>query len=154
MFCFRSQNHLYLTYLEWIERHRLTAWILLSKFEVHCSSVCVYILYIAQLNLHVLMLIFSAAYLKHVQRMSLNIWNFKNWFNKFSHLCINCKKKKKYHDWEAIHKEIQNEDFQRWCTCYKLLVSQRRIKKHKSIDIKDVTFLQPIIINIKFLKII
>lgn len=23
------------------------------------------------------------------------------------------KKKKKYHDWEAIHKEIQNEDFQR-----------------------------------------
>lgn len=51
---------------------------LLSKFEVHCSSVCVYILYIAQLNLHVLMLIFSAAYLKHVQRMSLNIWNFKN----------------------------------------------------------------------------
>lgn len=63
------------------------------------------------------------------------------------------KKKKKYHDWEAIHKEIQNEDFQRWCTCYKLLISQRRIKKHKSIDIKDVTFLQPII-NIKFLKII
>lgn len=58
------------------------------------------------------MLIFSAAYLKHVQRMSLNIWNFKNLTN--SVICaLIVKKKKKYHDWEAIHKEIQNEDFQR-----------------------------------------
>lgn len=57
------------------------------------------------------MLIFSAAYLKHVQRMSLNIWNFKNLTN--SVICALIVKKKKYHDWEAIHKEIQNEDFQR-----------------------------------------
>lgn len=39
------------------------------------------------------MLIFSAAYLKHVQRMSLNIWNFKNLTN--SVICALIVKKKK-----------------------------------------------------------